>query len=293
MDRNSIEATEEQWAELKNDLASLSRTELRKKYLREATAHRNMKQRCRKSEKKGLDPRWEDFQAFIADVGPCPDTTYTLDRLNNENPNYGPGLAAWASKQDQTRNRKNTVWVLYGGRNITLAAFAKELGMTYQAAYAAWRRGQTPTQIVTRHRNKSGPTTIGNYWWLPSKVDSQKFDDAYKAWKSKKVRSGRRKLAHPEILFLIMSLPQLIELQETLTIKGEAHEWDDDAKALSARVAFGNETVKAVLESLSNKPMGYQSKPNLTSHQAIHKEMLAREKWLCASPTKRNFFDWG
>lgn len=49
--------------------------------------------------------RWLKFENFLADMGPRPDGM-TLDRLDGEG-NYEPSNCRWATKAEQTANRKH------------------------------------------------------------------------------------------------------------------------------------------------------------------------------------------
>ena len=50
-----------------------------------------------------MDPRWEDFQTFWADMGTRPDGM-TIDRIDNAR-GYWPDNCRWATKEQQRQNQ--------------------------------------------------------------------------------------------------------------------------------------------------------------------------------------------
>src|SRR5688500_2188121 len=92
------------------DCANLNATALRQKYALTYCSWRNMKGR-RKTHGAVIAPQFETFAGFLAIVGPRPAKNFTLDRLDNANPEYGPGLVEWRSIEAQNSNKGDTVFL--------------------------------------------------------------------------------------------------------------------------------------------------------------------------------------
>lgn len=89
----------------------------------------------------GFDPAWANFDNFIRDMGPQPGPNYSLDR-EDANKHYGKGNCKWATKTEQSRNRRCCVLTLERAREIRTAyaacdkivktEFAREHGISTQ-----------------------------------------------------------------------------------------------------------------------------------------------------------------
>ena len=70
--------------------------------------------------------RWHDFKNFLADMGPRPSKNYSLDRYPDPHGNYEPGNCRWATREEQHRNMRNSVYVEYKGERVLLLDVLKE-----------------------------------------------------------------------------------------------------------------------------------------------------------------------
>ena len=82
--------------------------------------------------------RWaNDFDAFLADMGPCPEG-HSLDRID-VNGHYEPENCRWASWRTQSNNKRTSVKIEFNGKTQTIAEWASDLGIRLDTL---WRRLQ-------------------------------------------------------------------------------------------------------------------------------------------------------
>jgi hypothetical protein len=85
---------------------------------------KGMRDRCTNSSHKSAHlygvrgitfiPEWNDFTAFILDMGVCP-TGYSLDRLD-PNSRYSKENCVWASRIEQSHNSRDVIRIRCGGK---------------------------------------------------------------------------------------------------------------------------------------------------------------------------------
>jgi len=126
----------------------------------EFNAWRSMKSRCYDVSKKEFKDyggrgikvcdKWlVSFNHFLDDMGKKPGDNYSLDRINN-NKDYAPENCRWASKREQTNNRRNTCFIEYKGKRLPLTEWAKILGIDYRTLVSRFRYGWSVDKAFNR-----------------------------------------------------------------------------------------------------------------------------------------------
>jgi len=80
---------------------------------------------------RGIEVEYEDFDAFMDDLGHAPSPQHTLERVDT-NDNYRPGNCRWALQVDQQNNRRNNRLFTWKGETHTMAEWSKIMGLNYQ-----------------------------------------------------------------------------------------------------------------------------------------------------------------
>lgn len=87
--------------------------------------------------------QWNSFEQFLDDMGTCP-AGMELERID-VNGNYEPDNCRWATIQEQANNKRNNRIIPFGGQLMTVAEYAREIGIKYHTAYARFViRGNAP-----------------------------------------------------------------------------------------------------------------------------------------------------
>jgi hypothetical protein len=134
------------------DCQNLSKMPLRKKYPGEAICHRKMMERAPKLGRT-VDDRFHTFRDFLASVGPKPFPKATLDRIDNDDPEYAPGKVRWADKRTQSNNRRNTLlFQSSDGRQFLSSELAKLHDVDPSAIRKRAERGWTHAEIIAGKR---------------------------------------------------------------------------------------------------------------------------------------------
>jgi hypothetical protein len=75
-----------------------------------------------------VDPRWESFEVFLADMGERP-PGMQIDRIDNDGP-YAPGNCRWATCKENQNNRRTNRAITFDDRTQTVSQWADEIGLS-------------------------------------------------------------------------------------------------------------------------------------------------------------------
>lgn len=78
---------------------------------------------------------WDSFEQFYKDMYPTYRKDLTLDRIDN-NKDYSKDNCRWATKTEQSRNRRNTKQYSYKGEDMFLVDISKKYKINYGALKA-------------------------------------------------------------------------------------------------------------------------------------------------------------
>lgn len=100
--------------------------------------------------------RWNTFWKFLADMGPRPSPKHEIERIDN-NKGYEPSNCRWATRREQTRNKRNTHWLTWQDKTKSLAEWAELTGLPYSTLrrrkYCGWTDEDTLTTPINPRRS--------------------------------------------------------------------------------------------------------------------------------------------
>lgn len=97
-----------------------------------------------------------DFKAFydyISTLEHFGEKGYTLDRKDNDG-NYEPGNLKWSTRAEQLRNRRNTVFVEFQGRKMTLAEATELSGIRYGVLLDRYHKGKRGADLFAPSKKR-------------------------------------------------------------------------------------------------------------------------------------------
>lgn len=87
-----------------------------------------------------VDPTWrDDFSRFLSDMGPKPQSSLSLDRIDVAGP-YSALNCRWADAKTQQNNRSDNVYVEHEGKKTALTPLCERLGLDAKLIAGRLRR---------------------------------------------------------------------------------------------------------------------------------------------------------
>lgn len=145
------------------DIETLKLSELKQAYQKEHTSWRSRKTYALKVG-IAFHPPWNDFRNYLRELGPIPADGYTLDKINPKK-GYVPENVRWASKETQTHNRHNTIWLTNDGKRLPLGVWAKKTGQPESTLRNRRNRGWPDENIITGTAPEKTTLPPANHPW--------------------------------------------------------------------------------------------------------------------------------
>jgi hypothetical protein len=138
-----------------DDVQTLTKMQLRSKYKAEESCHRNM---FRRELANGalVHPAFRKFHSFLRVMGPMPQPGMTVDRIDNEDPEYAPNKVRWADKSTQNSNKSDSHIFKCSktGKTFTTALLANMHGVTLSAIRKRRANGWSDAEIIAGSRSE-------------------------------------------------------------------------------------------------------------------------------------------
>lgn len=90
----------------------------------------------------------QSFDAFLADMGNCPGSEWTVER-DDYNGNYEPGNCRWATRKEQNRNSSHNRMIEFDGQSRCLSEWAEVVGINYRTLATRLGKGWSIHRALT------------------------------------------------------------------------------------------------------------------------------------------------
>jgi hypothetical protein len=88
---------------------------------------------------RGIQFKFASFEQFWEELGPTWKEGLSIDRKDN-NGHYEPGNCRWATREEQGRNKRNNVTVMFNGNVVTVNDLAKVTSIKPRSCYYMYKK---------------------------------------------------------------------------------------------------------------------------------------------------------
>lgn len=92
-------------------------------------------------------PEWGTFEGFLAAMGEGYAAGLTLDRIDPDC-GYHPGNCRWVSLEENRREKRNTLYVVFRGNRVSLRSLARRFNLDFSKVYYRFRKGYNLDQCL-------------------------------------------------------------------------------------------------------------------------------------------------
>lgn len=97
---------------------------------------------------RGIRVEWTCFKEFLNDMGWSWGPGLTLDRKDN-NGNYSKENCRWATRKEQSRNRRSSVFLELGGKIRTISEWSEITGLAQDTVSKRIKSGWSVIEALT------------------------------------------------------------------------------------------------------------------------------------------------
>ena len=101
-----------------------------------------------------VDPGWDDFEVFYADMGDPP-KGMSLERMDNDGP-YSKANCCWADRKTQLNNQRRSRRITAFGKTQTIAQWSDETGIDWHTIRERLDRRGWPAEEALRTDTQPG-----------------------------------------------------------------------------------------------------------------------------------------